>query len=778
MKFKKILFWVAFSSIFTEKTLFATTVQGRENPAQRLSTESAEFMSDSSKDYPEQTLGGQYKNQFPMKAMSLLGVLYKKMNQDEFKKIYEESKTKINLKDYKEREGKEKAEDLYSSEFIMDENTSLSDSLKLLSLDGGGAKGFITSALLAILEEYINLMNPQQNWHYLSDFFDAFAGCSTGSIIAAGLCYKGEEGQKYRAHEIAQIFYRHLPDVFSSISSMAGGGTIKSKYDHAKFLTLLDMYFPNATATRFEKKCYIASTRISSDNRILPHIFGKDIINKNQVNLGDLYIYQMLSASVAAPTYFPKFEVKYDHLEYKFVDGGLIANNPSEMAIDQLLCNDSSKKIAVFNMGTGIENESSTQKESFIDPLNGLSYLVSSLDAQAHTVRNNIRRIVHRKGDVCYYSCLNPLLKSGMTVDSTDSNFIENALDTAFLDVFKPTFLKMICMLNVDLNFEKLMEAIKNVNKKMHSIGLYELNFLLDQNNKSPRREFLLDYIARRIIEDDIHWLKKENVRVMDMEKGILNPVKKEDLNEIYEILIKRGDETSKKIETVRCVKNYLKRHHLKINQEKYDQIIEDANQIKLLNNKELENIVDGFLTRDSYLKEAFKNAGNLAILGKDVSTSVAYEVSHFIRSLWGDNDLQQGTDETYIDDTPQSLEVTSHEEASDFIIVEEKMVEKNIEIFKFIVCYLSFLKDSKIVTQDDQTLSFATVVFIENIFKDVQLSKEFGTFVNVIKKIKDQYATVINIAGYTIQTGSRLDTLVTVLDEKNNELAAVNITE
>ena len=70
----------------------------------------------------------------------------------------------------------------------------------MLSIDGGGAKGYMTLHCLAKLEE----MTGQPAY----EIFDFYAGTSTGSLIAAGLAVG------LNAQQLIEIYKDKLPDVF------------------------------------------------------------------------------------------------------------------------------------------------------------------------------------------------------------------------------------------------------------------------------------------------------------------------------------------------------------------------------------------------------------------------------------------------------------------------------------------------------------------------------------------------------------------------------------
>src|SRR5262245_41058747 len=71
----------------------------------------------------------------------------------------------------------------------------------VLALDGGGVRGVVTLHLIASLEAYLG--KPA------CEFFDMFAGTSTGAIIAALLAFR-----RMSAEEILELYRRSLPRVF------------------------------------------------------------------------------------------------------------------------------------------------------------------------------------------------------------------------------------------------------------------------------------------------------------------------------------------------------------------------------------------------------------------------------------------------------------------------------------------------------------------------------------------------------------------------------------
>src|SRR5260370_15998470 len=81
---------------------------------------------------------------------------------------------------------------------------------RILSLDGGGAKGFYTLGVLAQLEA---MLQRKPLWEH----FDLIFGTSTGAIIAALLSLG------YNVRDIHSLYRQHVPTVMKN--STVGGRT-------------------------------------------------------------------------------------------------------------------------------------------------------------------------------------------------------------------------------------------------------------------------------------------------------------------------------------------------------------------------------------------------------------------------------------------------------------------------------------------------------------------------------------------------------------------------
>jgi uncharacterized protein len=198
---------------------------------------------------------------------------------------------------------------------------------KLLALDGGGVHGLISLEILAGIEELLRAELGRDDRFVLADYFDYFAGTSTGAIIAAGLsigltvaqvrAFYTDHGK--RMFRKASLFRRRLYYKYLSVEL---AGALKEVFGAETELgspmvkTLLMIMLRNATTD---------SPWPVSNNPAAKY---------NQRHLPDcnlkLPLWQLIRASTAAPTFFPPEEVMLEKRKFIFIDGAVSPyNNPA-----------------------------------------------------------------------------------------------------------------------------------------------------------------------------------------------------------------------------------------------------------------------------------------------------------------------------------------------------------------------------------------------------------------------------------------------------------------
>lgn len=183
---------------------------------------------------------------------------------------------------------------------------------RVLSLDGGGAKGFYT---LGVLKEVEALIGKPLHEH-----FDLVYGTSTGAIIAALICL-GKSSEEIRA-----LYATHVVNVMAKRSRAAKSAALSE---------LAKEVFGEATFAAVQTGIGIVAARWVEER---PMIFKADV---NQAfgrqatfqpgfgaKIGDAVV-----ASCSAYPFFDKQTVSTSQGNVELVDGGYCANNPTLYAI-------------------------------------------------------------------------------------------------------------------------------------------------------------------------------------------------------------------------------------------------------------------------------------------------------------------------------------------------------------------------------------------------------------------------------------------------------------
>lgn len=168
-----------------------------------------------------------------------------------------------------------------------------------LSINGGGALGIGPLAFMERLESDVGKK--------LGDVAVAFAGTSTGSIIAAGL----DEGLS--AHDLYNLYRANLKKIFTKYSWYKRLQPSCPTYDNSYLKELLQKTFKGNVGD-WKKPIFIPTTHTNGDSVEKVWDLGDTTVQKSFAIL----------TSTAAPTYFDVVEKDGN----TYVDGGCWANCP------------------------------------------------------------------------------------------------------------------------------------------------------------------------------------------------------------------------------------------------------------------------------------------------------------------------------------------------------------------------------------------------------------------------------------------------------------------
>ena len=214
--------------------------------------------------------------------------------------------------------------------------------IRMLTLDGGGIRGLIAASILCEMDSLLQ--------HPLYNYFDWTVGTSTGSVIASLLCLK------YSPQDIRGLYFKMKDHL------MIGPKPYCSK----RFDTLLKDTFGESIVMNNIKDRKLTITSSIADK--IPselHLFRsypspEEVIlvgtteGSHEFQCDKNYLWSACRASGSAPYYFTPHD--------KYIDGGLVANNPTLDGLTEfILWKESTRSTGksvpnlglVINIGTG-----------------------------------------------------------------------------------------------------------------------------------------------------------------------------------------------------------------------------------------------------------------------------------------------------------------------------------------------------------------------------------------------------------------------------------------
>ena len=264
-------------------------------------------------------------------------------------------------------------ERLINKSSTLEPQKSQKDIVFVLSIDGGGIRGLIPAKILNHIEERVGdevkkkreqqikeslggSLGSQTSLPchvHLTHCFDLMAGTSTGGIIILGLNVPDPEKKAiplYKTSDLIKLYKERGQEIFPPKSSSFLNSLFKNKYDPAPLEELFKAYFKESNLSESVGKIIISSYELRQEQESF--FESEKALSSSKKNY---FMKDVARATSAAPTYFTAAKIKNkDQEEHIFVDGGLIANNPSVAAFFKAKnYYPTAKKIIVVSLGTG-----------------------------------------------------------------------------------------------------------------------------------------------------------------------------------------------------------------------------------------------------------------------------------------------------------------------------------------------------------------------------------------------------------------------------------------
>lgn len=319
------------------------------------------------------------------------------------------------------------------------EEIDLTKKFRVLSLDGGGVRGYLTALILENIEQQLG-KGP------LGQHFDLIVGTSTGAIIASMLAI----GKS--ATEIRKAYEDDIIDIFSQKMKRSYLKKIwNPEYRSDELIKKSKEYFTNnvtdAPYTLNDVTTHLIVTSVdllAAQARLHKSVFAER--NKERAHE---HLAKVVKASTSAPTYF---EVSNDLNKSAYlIDGGIAANNPSMIALLGALEFEvlslrgttppsSFDDISLLSIGTG----RSTQASYDVDKLSGGGWkqwgkpISEVLMGTQEKLAEYQTKFLLDKSEGSYYR-INPELAARIELD--DASQLDKLKNNASLDAAQHEFI-------------------------------------------------------------------------------------------------------------------------------------------------------------------------------------------------------------------------------------------------------------------------------------------------------------------------------------------------
>ena len=305
--------------------------------------------------------------------------------------------------------------------------------VRILSLNGGGARGMFTISVLSEIERILASKHPNQDIK-IGDYFDLITGTSIGGILALGLA----TGKS--ARELERVFFDRANNIFPkrwSLTNLLRSLCAPIYRSNPLRVTIQEMIGAETTFNDLTRRVMIPAVNLSTGK---PQFF-KTPHNPDFTRDGPLKLIDAALATSAAPTYFAPHYC--EDLRAYFADGGLVANNPSYIGLLEVFRDMNSdfsvthKDIHILNIGTVGEEYSLSPKLLSKTWWNGYCRLwgmgkrlvLTTMTANQHLHKNMLQRELMLHDAVDNYIYLDEIIPNEAASDITLDNATKSSLE-------------------------------------------------------------------------------------------------------------------------------------------------------------------------------------------------------------------------------------------------------------------------------------------------------------------------------------------------------------
>ena len=334
---------------------------------------------------------------------------------------------------------------------------------RILCIDGGGARGVVP---LTILRQAENMVQ-KKNGLRVRERFDFFAGTSTGAVVAAAMA-------------IAELPIPCVDRLYFDLARLIFGSKgLSSSQRATRFEAILCAVFGKdarlgRTYTNQRRVLFVATDATTS--RLRPFVFRNyeketHLLDNDDDSSSDKQaprVVDALLASAAAPPYFPSRE---NVRSLKLLDGALIANNPTLVAVLEAAALGADEPESIVSLGTGVAPTKAARRGSLVlssfDLLQGVMNLLTDTDA-AHDLVETYLDGARRNRD-----------------SSTRYHRLDVVVDSSHLDLAEGDSLKLTDLRHLALDYvrrekpyhwKSLIAELDGKRRRSHTDNIFDID--------------------------------------------------------------------------------------------------------------------------------------------------------------------------------------------------------------------------------------------------------------------------------------------------------------
>jgi len=258
--------------------------------------------------------------------------------------------------------------------------------IKILCLDGGGIRGLVLVTILSKIAEILFGNSDEEGTHKLLNCFDLICGTSTGGILSVALAsgFSLKRARKTYYMVSTQVFpVRYMTLPYRWTRYFWSG----DYYDSYLLKSVYKEEFGDRDFKLIDKHLFLTTTDASTNIWKPALIRTYENPKSPYFSVPDVSIPEALRITSAAPTYFSPVKLK----DRTYIDGGMTANNPTELAIFETHDKWPEHYVdLILSLGTGTPEEIKSGVGLY-GLANGVINIVTSSEEIHHRVEDWIR---------------------------------------------------------------------------------------------------------------------------------------------------------------------------------------------------------------------------------------------------------------------------------------------------------------------------------------------------------------------------------------------------